>query len=109
MVSIELFNMLIVTVKYVIFETDTDYYTYVDLLPFLSIVDKGGYYLGGKETIRDGKSCCTYLNLVKLVVHTCRVVVKLNIVWVLIFSIDSTSRKNMGEALRRNKRVEAFS
>jgi hypothetical protein len=81
----------------------------VDLLPFLSIVDKGGYYLGGKETIRDGKSRCTYLNLVKLVVHTCRVVVKLTIVWVLIFSIDSTSRKNMGEALRRNKRVEAFS
>jgi hypothetical protein len=101
--------MLIAAMKYVIFETNTDYYTYVDLLPFLSIVDRGGYYLGGKETITGGKSCCTYLSLVKLVVHTCRVVVKLNIVWMLILSIDSTPRKNMAEALRRNKRVEAFS
>jgi hypothetical protein len=98
--------MLIAAMKYAIFETNTDYYTYVDLLPFLSIVDRGGYYLGAKETIRGGKSCCTHLSLVKLVVHTCKVVVKLNIVWVLILSIDSTSRKNMAEDLRRNKRVE---
>jgi hypothetical protein len=80
----------------------------MDLLPFLLIVDRGGYYLGGKETITGGKSCCTYLSLVKLVVHTRRVVVKLNIVWVLILSINFTSRKNMAEALRRKKRVEAF-
>jgi hypothetical protein len=67
--------MLIVVVEYVIFETNRDYYIYVDPLPFLSILDRGAYYLGGKETIRGGTSCCTYLSLVKLVVPTCRVVV----------------------------------
>jgi hypothetical protein len=108
MVSIEFFNMLIVAMEYVIFETNMDHYTYVDLLPFLSIVDRGAYYLGGKETIRGGKSCCTYLSLVTFVVHTCRVVVYLIIVFALILSIDSTSRKNMAEALRRNKRLEAL-
>jgi hypothetical protein len=53
-------EMLIVVVEYVIFETNMDYYTYLDPLPFLSIIDKGTYYLGGKETIRGGTSCCTY-------------------------------------------------
>jgi hypothetical protein len=67
--------MLIVAVEYVIFETNMDYYNHVDPLPFLSIVDRGAYYLGGKETIRGGPSCCTYFSLVKLVVHTCRVVI----------------------------------
>jgi len=75
MVNIEFFNMLIVEVEYVIFETNMNYYTYVDLLPFLSIVDKGAYCLARNETIRGGTSCCTYLSLVKLVVHTCMVVV----------------------------------
>jgi hypothetical protein len=50
-----------------------DYYTYLDPLPFLSTVE-GGAYIKGKANKKGGSSCHTYLSLVEIVIHVCRVV-----------------------------------
>jgi hypothetical protein len=51
---------LIVGVEYVISEPSMDYYTYLDPLPFLSMVE-GGAYIKGKGNNKGGSSCCTLL------------------------------------------------